>query len=286
MTDMPVHHPVTKHVIVFGDCWPVTSAVKSVITTVVPECHCETVSDLSSLIYQLTCKPEASLLLCLRPREHIFLFYALKEELIYHPALVIVDELFFSDKLILSAWGNIPCMMHQELELMITSQQLCEQFPAGTQHCPEKSTLTNFLITPALPDGLSEVPRIFHLEERLMEYMSLLIYREMLDRGLTPLRMRLLQAIWSGYQTRNELAEATGESRGKIWNEKHRLLTQLDMPARLREILYGTQFCSQIQRTPFMAPAEAEKLRACIREHAVIAEVNLATSGISGETAA
>lgn len=258
---MPVHYPVAKHVIVFGDCWPVTSAVKSVITTVLPECHCETVSDLSSLIYQLTCKPEASLLLCLRPREHIFLFYALKEELIYHPTLVIVDELFFSDKLILSAWGNIPCMMHQELELMITSQQLCEQFPADTRHCPEKSTLTNFLITPALPDGLSEVPQIFHLEERLMDYMSLLMYREMLNRGLTPFRMRLLEAIWTGYQSRNELAEIMDEPRGKIWNEKHRLLIQLGMPARLRDILYGTRFCLFLQRTPFIPLNKAESIR-------------------------
>lgn len=258
---MPVRHPVAKHVIIFGDCWPVVSAVKSVITTVLPECHCETVSDLSSLIYRLTCTPEASLILCLRPREHIFLFYALKEELIYHPTLVIADELFFNDKLILSAWGNIPRMMHQELELMITSQQLCERFPAGTRHCPKKSTLTNFLMAPALPAGLSEVPQIFHLEERLMDYMSLLIYREMLNRGLTPFRMRLLEAIWTGYQTRNELAEILDEPREKIWNEKHRLLTQLGIPARLRDILYGTRFCLFLQKTPFMPLNKAESIR-------------------------
>ncbi|EJW6862047.1 hypothetical protein OCP70_004620 [Salmonella enterica] len=261
MTDMPVRHPVAKHVIISGDYWPVVSAVKSVITTVLPECHCETVSDISSLIYRLTCKPEASLLLCLRPREHIFLFYSLKEELICHPTLVISDELFFNDKLILNAWGNIPCMMHQELELMITSQQLCGLFPAGTRHCPEKSTLTNFLMAPALAAGLSEVPLIFHLEERLMDYMSLLIYREMLNRGLTPFRMRLLEAIWTGYQSRNELAEILDEPREKIWNEKHRLLTQLGIPARLREILYGTRFCLFHQKTPFMPLNKAESIR-------------------------
>lgn len=275
-----------KHIILYGDCWPVVSTVQSVVTTISPSCKCTTPPDLTSLICQLASDPQAILILCLRPREHIFLFYALKEELIYHPSLVIADEFFFSDKLLLKSWGGLSRMTHQQLSLIVTSQQLCELYPSGTPHCPEKSILADFLRSPSLPTGLSEVPLIFHLEERLMDYMSLLIYREMLDRGLTPLRMRLLQAIWSGYQTRNELAEATGESRGKIWNEKHRLLTQLDMPARLREILYGTQFCSQIQRTPFMAPAEAEKLRACIREHAVIAEGNSVTSGISGETAA
>ncbi|EBG1910245.1 hypothetical protein C0Z46_23730 [Salmonella enterica] len=261
MTDMPGNHPVAKHVIIFGDCWPVVSAVKSVITTVLPECHCETVSDLSSLIYRLTCKPEASLLLCLRPGEHIFLLYALKEELICHPTLVISDELFFNDKLILNAWGNIPCMMHQELELMITSQQLCELFPAGTRHCPEKSTLTNFLMAPALPAGFSEVPLIFHLEERLMDYMSLLIYREMLNRGLSPFRIRLLQALYNGHQSYKELAKLMRVTERKIWNEKYRLLAQLDIPFRLRDILYGTRFCLFLQKTPFMPLNEVESIR-------------------------
>lgn len=271
MTDMNVQHPETGCVIIFGDCWPVVSALENVVLDVNPDCSCKTASDLSTLVYQLNCEPQALLILCLRPREHIFLFYALKEELIYHPTMVISDELFLSDRLILSTWGNIPCMLHQELEVMITSQQLRELSPSNFQHCPEKSMLTDFLVTPALPSGLSEVPQIFHLEERLMDYMSLLMYREMLKRGLTPFRMRLLEAIWTGHQTRNELAEMLNEPKEKIWNEKHRLLTQLGMPARLRDILYGTRFCLFLQKTPFMPLNKAESIREIARasEHAV-----------------
>ncbi|ENJ6668425.1 hypothetical protein AB1226_004306, partial [Salmonella enterica subsp. enterica] len=86
MTDMIVQHPETGCVIIFGDCWPVVSALENVVHDVNPDCICKTAFDLSSLVYQLTCEPQALLILCLRPREHIFLFYALKEELIYHPA--------------------------------------------------------------------------------------------------------------------------------------------------------------------------------------------------------
>lgn len=265
MTDMIVQHPETRRVIIFGDCWPVVSALENVVLDVNPDCSCKTTYNLSTLVHQLTCEQQALLILCLRPREHIFLFYALKEELIYHPTMVISDELFLSDRLILSTWGKIPCMLHQELKVMITSQQLRELSPSNFRHCPEKSMLTDFLVTPALPSGFSEVPQIFHLKERLMDYMSLLMYREMLNRGLTPFRMRLLEAIWTGHQTRKELAEMLNEPMEKIWNEKHRLLTQLGMPARLRDILYGTRFCLFLQKTPFMPLNKAESIREIAR---------------------
>ncbi|EDK5786696.1 hypothetical protein CI374_14395 [Salmonella enterica subsp. enterica serovar Panama] len=259
MTDITPHSHA-EDIIIFGDCWPVVRAVENVIKKVVPECVCKTVSDLSSLIYQLAVEPQAVLILCLRPREHIFLFYALREELVNHPTLVISDEIFFSDKLILHTWGHIPSMMDRELELMITSMQLCELYPPLIRYCPEESTLTAFLMSPVLPSAPPEIPQVFHVEERLMDYMSLLMYRALLECGLSPFRIRLLQAIWSGHQTLNELAAVMGESTGKIWNEKHRLLTQLGIPVRLREILYGTQFCRQIQRSNFITPAEVEKL--------------------------
>lgn len=261
MTNTTIPPLEENHVIIFGDCWPVVSAVKNVVTTIRPEYTCNIARDLSSIIYHLAREPRAVLVLCLRPHEHIFLFYALKEEMIYHPTLVISDEILFSDKVVLSAWGQIPWMMHQELELMITSQQLCELYPSAIRYCPEKSTLTNFLMTPVLPSGFPEVPQIFHLEERLMDYMSLLMYREMLNRGLTPFRIRILEAIWRGHQTRNELAEILDEPRGKIWNEKYRLLAQLGMSARLRDMLYGTHFCLFLQRTPFMSLSKAGEIR-------------------------
>lgn len=261
MTDNILSSVAIKHVIVFGDCWPIVSAVKSIVDRVAPEYSSDIATDLPSLIELLLIKPDAILLLCLRPREHLFLFYALRQELIEHPVLAISDEMFFNDRLTLKVWGDIPWMMQEELSRMVISPNKNEMFVSEVD-VESDNTLTRFLLSPSLSAGLMEVPLVFHLEERLMDYMSLLTYREMLNKGLTPLRMRLLQAIWSGHSSQDELSEITGENQGKIWNEKHRLFTQLGVSnRRLREILYGTQFCSFIQLTPFIAPAEVEMIR-------------------------
>lgn len=260
MTDGMTPSPVTGHLIVFGDCWPVVSAVRHVAGTVLPGYRCETVREPQILIQQLARTPQAALILCLRPREHLFLLHTLTKELSCHPALVISDNLFFSDRLALRIWGQLTVMTHQALLPVILYQQLCELTPA-TPRCPEQGKLTDFLLHPLLPAGKDDMPPQFHLEERLTDYLSLLMYRAMLERGLTAFRMRLLQAMWSGCQNLNDLAGYMGADKRKIWNEKYRLQTQLDLKGHLPELLYGTRFCPFLQRTPFIPPAEAERWR-------------------------
>ncbi|EAA1980948.1 transcriptional regulator, partial [Salmonella enterica] len=87
-----------RQVIIHGDCWPVVSAVQAVVRAMRPECRCDIAESLPCLLQRLTGAPEAVLILCLRPREHIYLFYALKSLLLDHPVLVISDELLFSDR--------------------------------------------------------------------------------------------------------------------------------------------------------------------------------------------
>ncbi|HCM3243383.1 TPA: transcriptional regulator, partial [Salmonella enterica subsp. enterica serovar Newport] len=45
------------------------------------------------------------------------------------------------------------------------------------------------------------------------------------------------------------------------WQDKYRLLVKMGMNNRLRELLYGTRFCQDIQRTPFMPPEDVEQFR-------------------------
>ncbi|EBY1053068.1 transcriptional regulator, partial [Salmonella enterica subsp. enterica serovar Bareilly] len=90
----------TRQVIIHGDCWPVVSAVQFVVKAMRPECRCDVADTLPCLLQSLTETPEAVLILCLRPREHIYLFYALKNLFLDHPVLVISDELLFSDRLV------------------------------------------------------------------------------------------------------------------------------------------------------------------------------------------
>ncbi|ECI3671077.1 transcriptional regulator, partial [Salmonella enterica subsp. diarizonae] len=81
-----------RQVIIHGDCWPVVSAVQFVVKAMRPECRCDVADSLPCLLQSLTGTPEAVLILCLRPREHIYLFYALKNLLLDHPVLAISDE--------------------------------------------------------------------------------------------------------------------------------------------------------------------------------------------------
>ncbi|EBD0387673.1 transcriptional regulator, partial [Salmonella enterica] len=80
-----------RQIIVYGDCWPVTIAVAHLVRRFLPGCNCETAYRLPVLLQQLRRKPEAILILCLRPREHLFLFYSLRQILPDYPVMVISD---------------------------------------------------------------------------------------------------------------------------------------------------------------------------------------------------
>ncbi|ECW6488377.1 hypothetical protein TP51_003338 [Salmonella enterica subsp. enterica] len=254
----PHPEPTTgaKHVILHGDCWPVVSAVENAVKAVLPRCLCTTAPDVVSLTQLLASHPRAVMVFCLRPREHIFLFYRLRKALCRHPALVISDEFFFSDRILLRMLGQLPCMDHQSLLRMITSQQLCGLYADAVPYCPEDSLLTRFLLSPSLPPGVPERIPVFLLEAPLMEYLSLMMYREMTARGVSSLRLRLLQEMYAGHQHLDELARLLGVTKQKVWNEKHQLLLRLEMTDHLREIMYGTRFCLFLQRTPFRGPGE------------------------------
>nr|VUD22873.1 transcriptional regulator [Salmonella sp. NCTC 7297] len=69
-------------------------------------------------------KPEAILILCLRPREHLFLFYVLRQALPDYLVMIISDELFFSDWLVLKVYGGIPALPEQDLaEILIRARR-------------------------------------------------------------------------------------------------------------------------------------------------------------------
>ncbi|EDQ0355436.1 transcriptional regulator, partial [Salmonella enterica subsp. enterica serovar Norwich] len=104
-----------RQIIVYGDCWPVTIAVAHLVRRFLPGCNCETAYRLPVLLQQLRRKPEAILILCLHPREHLFLFYSLRQILPDYPVMVISDELFFSDRVVLKVYGGIPALLEQEL---------------------------------------------------------------------------------------------------------------------------------------------------------------------------
>ncbi|HIB1591965.1 TPA: transcriptional regulator [Salmonella enterica subsp. enterica serovar Muenchen] len=243
-----------RQVIIHGDCWPVVSAVQSVVKAMRPECRCDIADSLPCLLRRLSGAPEAVLILCLRPREHIYLFYALKSLLLDHPVLVISDELLFSDRLVLHCWGDIPCASYCEIKVIILGLQ-------KSGHCPYplKGRLAKFLSIPECAAGFFEVPLIFNNPKRLMRFMSLLMQRAVMNCGVTSSQQKLLWALYKGHYTLSGVANILNKNERQIWQDKNRLLVKLGMKNRLYELLYGTRFCPDMQRTTFISPTDAKK---------------------------
>ncbi|EHC4524892.1 transcriptional regulator [Salmonella enterica subsp. enterica serovar Infantis] len=244
-----------RQVIIHGDCWPVVSAVQSVVKAMHPECCCDVADSLPFLLQGLTATPEAVLILCLRPREHIYLFYALKNLLLDHPVLVISDELLFSDRLVLHCWGDIPCAPYCEIQTILSGLR-------KYGHCsyPLKGKLAGFLSVPKCATGFFEVPMIFNNPKRLMRYMTLLMHRATTNCGITRSQQKLLCALYKGHYSLSGLTNILNKNEKQIWQDKNRLLVKLGMKNRLYELLYGTRFCPDMQRTVFISPADAKKL--------------------------
>ncbi|ECW0109270.1 TPA: transcriptional regulator [Salmonella enterica subsp. enterica serovar Typhimurium] len=249
-------HMAARRVIVHGDCWPVVVAVAHLVISALPESYCKTTHTLPDLLKQLSRQPGTTLILCLRPREHIFLFYALKQALLLHPVMVMSDDLMFSDQLVLKVFGDIPVIPHEKSSGTQQNGWLRNETPGQL-----KGALVDFLSSPDKIAVFSEVPLIFNNPERLMNYMSVLMFRETLAHGVTPAQRRLLEEIYKGRGKLSVLSRRLKTKEKRIWQEKNRLLVKnLGMRCRLREQLYGTRFCMDIQKTAFMTPTEAEYL--------------------------
>ncbi|HAG0930916.1 TPA: transcriptional regulator [Salmonella enterica] len=251
-----------RQIIVHGDCWPVTTAVAHLVRACLPGSDCESTYRLPALLQHLRRKPEAILILCLRPREHLFLFYALRRTLPEHPVMVISDELLFSDRVVLKVYGGVPALAEQALEKILIRVRRGEQWSGGAR-LRVTGGLDAFLLSPAPVTGFMEVPPIFNSPKRLINCMDHLMHREMLACGVSPAQLRLLQEVYRGRGRLSALCGKLNAREKQIWQDKYRLLVKLGMRNRLRELLSGTRFCMETQRTVFMAPADTGDSRRC-----------------------
>ncbi|AXC70083.1 transcriptional regulator (plasmid) [Salmonella enterica subsp. diarizonae serovar 59:z10:-] len=248
-----------RQIIVHGDCWPVTTAVAHLVRACLPGSDCESTYRLPALLQHLRRKPEAILILCLRPREHLFLFYALRRTLPEHPVMVISDELLFSDRVVLKVYGGIPALAEQALEEILIWVRRGEQWSGGAR-LRVTGGLDAFLLSPAPVTGFMEVPPIFNSPKRLINCMDHLMHREMLACGVSPAQLRLLQEVYRGRGRLSSLCGKLNAREKQIWQDKYRLLVKLGMRNRLRELLSGTRFSEDMQRSPFMVPEKDELL--------------------------
>ncbi|EAA1979815.1 transcriptional regulator, partial [Salmonella enterica] len=150
---------------------------------------------------------------------------------------------------------DIACAPYREIQTIISGLQ-------KYGHCPYplKGTLAKFLSVPECATGFFEVPVIFNNPKRLMRYMALLMHRAISNCGVTSSQQKLLWALYKGHYSLSGLTKILSKNEKQIWQDKNRLLMKLGMKNRLYELLYGTRFCPDMQRTAFISPAEARKL--------------------------
>lgn len=88
-----------------------------------------------------------------------------------------------------------------------------------------------------------------------MNHMALLMNRAMVNCGVTPGQRKLLGEVYKGRYSLSGLKNRLHKNEKQIWQDKYRLLVKLGMKNRLYELLYGTRFCSDIQRAEFVVSA-------------------------------
>ncbi|ECY1036868.1 transcriptional regulator, partial [Salmonella enterica] len=85
-------------------------------------------------------------------------------------------------------------------------------------------------------------------------------HRAISNCGVTSSQQKLLWALYKGHYSLSGLTKILSKNEKQIWQDKNRLLMKLGMKNRLYELLYGTRFCPDMQRTAFISPADARKL--------------------------
>ncbi|ECU9164232.1 LuxR C-terminal-related transcriptional regulator [Salmonella enterica] len=222
-------------VIIHGDNWPLVEGLHHSGKEILPEYRIytsHTPSELLTLIYE---HPDARLILCLQPREHIFLFYALSGFLRYTKATVVCDSVYFTDRVVMKMWNSIPAGIPpgDREELFATGKRIfMSSFMAGCSSDQPSPLFSG----------------IFHDENDLTDAMNLYLQEYMARAGVSVFQRKILEALLEGKRT-SCIAESMGVCQNKIENHKSMIFRRLEMPTSSHAILYGMRFHSSLQRT-------------------------------------
>lgn len=108
-----------KMVIIYGDMWTDCYAMDAIIRR---RCLAEKVlmcDSVSVLVQYLSTFPDARMVLCLRPHEHVYFFYMLRGILKQHRVLVVADRLYYTDWCVMQYFGMGDYLLRNELTSFI-----------------------------------------------------------------------------------------------------------------------------------------------------------------------
>ena len=114
-----------RQMLIYADRWPTAIALQTLCQQQVPECktiHCDSLVKLSVHMQSCLYSP---LILCLhQPHEHVYLLYALRVLLQNRRVLVIADDFYYSDRLILKELGVLSLEIMQLSSLLTGVQDI------------------------------------------------------------------------------------------------------------------------------------------------------------------
>lgn len=245
--------------IIHGDNWPLVEGLLHSGKEVLPEHPVYTSHTPSELFTLLSEHPDAGLILCLQPREHIFLFYALSDFLRHTQAVVLCDSVYLTDRVVMEIWNCIPADIPPAIPAGIPLRDILRR---GEQSAAGKRILMSRL-TYGYPSGYRSRFRgiaahnsaplflgTFHDGNDLTGAMNLYLQEYMAGAGVSVFQRKILEGLLAG-KTAPCIAESMGVSTGKVENHKTMMLSRLGMPGFPHAVLYGMKFHSVLQRTPF-----------------------------------
>ncbi|HIB1553611.1 TPA: hypothetical protein ACWV58_004941 [Salmonella enterica subsp. enterica serovar Muenchen] len=241
--------PSYRNIIVYGDNWPVVSAVSGIAEMLMSDCHFHPCHSLSTLRVMQQEIPDARFIFCLRPREHVYLFYFLTHILSDSPLLVITDTLLPTDQVVLKTCACAVTVSYNELPSLYTD--LCAAHYSG-QAVKENPLVTGLTVLtgPGLTIRGESLPVVFSNGSDLISFMNERLKLYMQQKKVTRLQLKILEKMRSE-PTLKSLASTLDINIKTLSYNKANALSKLGVAGKDYLAMYGTHFHPGWQRTPF-----------------------------------
>lgn len=240
VSDLRSENNSESSLIIHGDNWPLVEGLCQIGGRMVTEYRIyasHTPRELFTLLYE---HPDAMLTLCLKPREHLFLFYALSAFFRHTPATVLCDSFYFSDHVVMDMWNCFPvnrstwCSLRNE-----ESPEIWRLFLTYLTTCRKlKKQLAPLFVG------------IVYDENDFIEIMNQCLLEHIIRAGVSVFQVKILQAILEG-KTISCIAKSMGVNEGKIKNHKIMMFSRLNTPSAPHALLFGMKYHLGLQRTLF-----------------------------------
>ncbi|ELV9468985.1 hypothetical protein QNB54_003389 [Salmonella enterica] len=247
-----------RNVIVYGDYWPVVSAMGGIAEIIMPDCYfhpCYSINALKELQQEIS---DARFIFCLRPREHVYLFYFLTHILSRSPLMVITDSLLPTDRVVLNTSADVVTVSHDELSSFYNC--LCKS------NYPERKINENplfnglkLLTEPGFITRTEGLPVVFSSGSDLIFFMNELLQQYMHQKGVTRFQLRILEKMRSE-PTLKSLATSLDISIKTLSYNKSYALNKLGVAGKDYLAMYGTHFCQRCQKTSFSVPPPRDRI--------------------------